>query len=64
MDTFIIRLYTSDDAGMAPSLCGIIEHVRSGGETVFRDGTELLAALVADRATRGPLSQGPASGQD
>lgn len=64
MDTFIIRLYTSDDVDVAPSLCGIVEHVRSGGETVFRDGTELLAALAAERATGARRSPWPAPGQD
>lgn len=64
MDTFIIRLYTSDDVGVPPDLCGIVEHVRSGGETVFRDGTELLAALAAERVTPHPRSPGTASGQD
>lgn len=64
MDTFIIRLYTSDDVSVAPSLCGIVEHVRSGGEKVFRDGTELLAALAAERATPDQRSAGAAPGQD
>ncbi|MEX0657795.1 MAG: hypothetical protein WD080_01545 [Egibacteraceae bacterium] len=64
MDTFIIRLYTSDDIGAAPGLCGIVEHVRSGGETVFRNGTELLAALAAERAVPHPRPPGTAFGQD
>lgn len=64
MDTFIIRLYTPEDVGVAPGLCGIVEHVRSGGETVFRDGIELLAALAAERATPDPWPPGAAPGQD
>ena len=64
MDTYIIRLYMPDDPSTPPGLCGIVEHVRSGGERVFRDGTELLAVLAGEQATRGPLSRRPVSGQD
>lgn len=56
MDTFIIRLWVPD-TGVEPDLCGIVEHVRSGGQTVFQGREELLAALAERRAGPDPSPQ-------
>lgn len=49
MDTFIVRVWTAGEGTAPPAgdphLRGVVEHVRSGSETVFQDPAELLAFL-------------------
>lgn len=74
METFVIRLWTDDDTPEAEDdsgentaergLRGIVRHVRTGTETPFADGAELIVMLAtfgrvgrpADKlaASRGP----------
>jgi hypothetical protein len=63
METFVIRLWTDSEApaeaigsadGTAePVLRGIVRHVRTGTETPFADGAELLVLLM----TVGPVGR-------
>ena len=63
METFVIRLWTADDTPTEAigsgdetpekELRGIVRHIRTGTETPFADGAELLVLLT----TVGPVGR-------
>jgi hypothetical protein len=59
METFIVRVWVPPDpVGREQQLCGVVEHLGSGGnETTFVDEGELLALLRAPIRKPIPIRQ-------